>query len=145
MNTLKISMAFKNVFTDSDVLLDLALLREPFYQYTQLLLHESTKNKFRLSTSSLVVANMNYILSKRLGTSNAKEKLKSITNIINILPFENDAIDFAFASKISDFEDAIQCFIAEKHNCEIIVTRNLKDYKNSTIPALTPEHFLRTL
>ena len=138
-------MAFKHLYVDSDVLLDLILLREPFFGYTQLLLHESETNKIDISTSSLVFANMNYILTKKIGTSKAKESLRALRALVNILPFESDAIDWALSSQFTDFEDAIQYHIANKWGADVIITRNVKDYKQATIPVLTAEQFLRTL
>ncbi|MBD1364816.1 PIN domain-containing protein [Mucilaginibacter sp. ZT4R22] len=138
-------MAYRYLYVDSDVLLDLVLLRTPFFGYTQLLLHESEKRKLELRTSALVFANMNYILSKKNGAQAAKESLRTLRSLINILPFEGDSVDWALSSPFADFEDAIQNHIAIKHNCDIIITRNIKDYKQSTIPVLTAEQFLRTI
>ncbi|MDB5149257.1 MAG: hypothetical protein JWQ57_3277 [Mucilaginibacter sp.] len=138
-------MACKHLFVDSDVLLDLALLREPFYPYIQLLLHEGEEQNVKLSTSGLIIANMNYILSKQLGALKAREALKALRMLIGVLSFDAEIIDLALASDFTDFEDDIQYYIAQKHNCDAIITRNIKDYKNSTIPVLTAEQFLNTL
>lgn len=42
-----------------------------------------------------------------------------------------------------DFEDAVQSFCAGKAKAKVIVTRNVKDYKFSTIKAMTPKEFLQ--
>lgn len=138
-------MAYKHLFIDSDVLLDLALLREPFYPYIQLLLHEGEIHNVKLSTSGLIIANMHYIMTKQLGALRAREALKALRRLIGVLSFDSEIIDLALASDFADFEDAIQFYIAQKHNCDAIITRNIKDYKNSTIPVLTAEQFLNTL
>ncbi len=138
-------MTYKRLFLDSDVLLDMFLKREPFFFYTQILLVEGEKRKLEINTSSLVIANINYVLRKQVGQITARENIKALVKSINILPFESDIIDLALVSNIADFEDAIQYFIAQKHNCDLIITRNIKDYKESTIPVLTAEQFLRTL
>ena len=138
-------MVYKHLFIDSDVLLDLALLREPFYPYIQLLLHEGEIHNVKLSTSGLIIANMHYIMTKQLGAMRAREALKTLRRLIGVLSFDSEIIDLALASDFTDFEDAIQFHIAQKHNCDAIITRNIKDYKNSTIPVLTAEQFLNTL
>ncbi|PJJ83445.1 PIN domain-containing protein [Mucilaginibacter auburnensis] len=138
-------MTFKNLYLDSDVLLDMLLFREPFYGYTQLIFHYSENSRFNVSTSSLIFANMNYILSKKMGAVKAKESLRALSDLIEVLPFDKDAVNFALSSSFSDFEDAIQHHIAIKNNCDAIITRNIKDYKQATIPVLTAEQFLRTL
>ena len=45
-------------------------------------------------------------------------------------------------SDFSDFEDAIQYYTAQNHKLTTIVTRNVKDYKNSNLSVETPEFFL---
>lgn len=138
-------MAYNHLFIDSDILLDMLLNRDPYSAYTKFLLFESGTRKIKLSTSSLVIANINYILAKKMGASATKENIAKLIKIINVLPFEGDIIDLALISNITDFEDAIQNLIAERYNCDVIITRNIKDYKRSTITVLTAEQFLNTL
>jgi len=138
-------MTYKHLFLDSDVLLDWLLKSEPFSSYTQTLINESIRQNFKVSTSVLIIANINFILSKRISITNARENIKRVVTLINILPFEAEIINLALASNFSDFEDSIQYHIALRYNCEVIVTRNIKDYKQSTIPVLTAEQFLKTL
>jgi len=94
-------MAYKHLFVDSDVLLDLALLREPFYPYIQLLLHEGEKQNVKLSTSGLIIANMNYILSKQLGAVRARKALKALRALVNVLSLDGEIIDLALTKAIS--------------------------------------------
>jgi predicted nucleic acid-binding protein len=138
-------MAYKKVFIDSDVILDLILWREPFVFYSQVLLNLKFKHNIALNTSPLVMANINYVLAKKVGKEAAKNHIQNLFNFVDVLDFEGDIIKKAVNSLFADMEDAIQFFIAERNNCDVIVTRNIKDYKNSTIPVLTAEQFLRTL
>jgi predicted nucleic acid-binding protein len=138
-------MTYKHLFLDSDVLLDWLLKSEPFSEYSQTLINESISQNFKVSTSALVVANINYILSRKTSNSIAKKGIKTLVNFINILPFEGDIISLALNSTFTDFEDSIQFFIAERYKCDAIITRNTKDYRHSTISVLTAEQFLRTL
>jgi predicted nucleic acid-binding protein len=138
-------MIYKHLFIDSDVLLDMLLTREPFWGYTQLLLLESQNQGIALSTSVLVIANVNYILAKKMGASATKNTIKALVKRINILSFESDIIDLVLTGEFNDFEDGIQYLIAKRYKCDAIITRNIKDYKQSTIPVLTAEQFLRTL
>jgi|ERR1700744_3558802 len=136
-------MVYRHLYIDSDVLLDMLLERQPFFEYSQLLLSQSKLNKIKLSTSALVIANINYIASKKLGNIVAREHIKQLTKLIEILPFEKDVVDKALDSYFVDFEDAIQNFIAEKYACEAIITRNIKDYKQSKLPIYTTEQYLK--
>lgn len=138
-------MIYDNLFIDSDVILDLLLNREPFFPYIKLLFNESTNTSFKLNTSALIIANINYVLSKQVGQAAARESITYLIQQINILPFEKADIEVALTSEFNDFEDAIQYYIASKYNCQAIITRNIKDYRQSSIPVLTAEQFLRTI
>ena len=139
-------MAFKSLFVDSDVILDLFLERQPFYKFSQTLLNSLNQENYQLYTSALIIANVHYFLSKSLSDkSMAKQKIKLLTHFINILSVGIEDIQAAINSTGNDFEDSIQIHIAQKHNCNAIITRNVKDYKHSTIPVLTAEQFLQTL
>jgi len=48
-------------------------------------------------------------------------------------------------SLFKDFEDAIQYYTATQNNVPVILTRNLKDYKQSAIPVMTAEDFLKNI
>ena len=51
----------------------------------------------------------------------------------------------AYRSSIKDFEDALQYFSATESDCEIVITRNGKDFKKSLIPVMTADEFLNSL
>ncbi|MFD0794658.1 PIN domain-containing protein [Mucilaginibacter litoreus] len=138
-------MAYKHLFIDSDIILDMLTDRQPFSTYAEMLLIEKKVSGIKLSTSTLIIGNINYILSRTIGKSGAKEGIKKLLRLLEIFSFEKDAIENALSGSFTDFEDAIQHHIAIKHNCDIIITRNIKDYKQSTIPVLTAEQFLRQL
>lgn len=40
--------------------------------------------------------------------------------------------------------DAVQYTVALTNHCDIIITRNLKDYKHSQLPVMTAEQYLKT-
>jgi predicted nucleic acid-binding protein len=135
-------MTYKSLFIDSDVLLDLLLKREQFYLYTQILLLETVKSGIQLNTSVLVISNVHYILSKSIGSKASKGKIKELIKTVKVLSFEKDVVDEALDSIFEDFEDAIQNLIAIRYNCQAIITRNIKDYKHSSLPVYTTEQYL---
>ena len=138
-------MAYSRLFLDSDVILDIILKRQPFVLYMQELLMQCASRGLELTTSTLVIANMNYILTKEFGAPESKKRLKEIIKVIDVLSFEGEIVGKAIESRFSDLEDAFQHLIAVRNNCDLIITRNVKDYKHSIIPVLTPEQFLKTL
>ncbi|MDF2430616.1 MAG: hypothetical protein JWP44_247 [Mucilaginibacter sp.] len=100
--------------------------------------------KFKIVTSSVAFVNVHYFVDKfdRVNKSNLISGLRSIISIIEV---GETIIDLALKSGINDFEDAVQYYAAVSAKADAIITRNIKDYKLSTIPVLTAEQFLRTL
>ncbi|MBE9586541.1 PIN domain-containing protein [Mucilaginibacter sp. JRF] len=130
---------------DSDIILDMFFERYPFSEYTKLLLIECKNRDIKVSTSAIVIANLNYILSKKLGKTETREKIKELIKWLNILSVESMAIEKGLNSNFSDLEDAFQHFTAERFECQAIITRNIKDYKHATLPVLSAEQFLRSI
>jgi len=95
------------------------------------------------SVSSLCFSNLNYILSKQKNTSEARKILSRFKVLVNVLPVDDKVIELALNSDFRDFEDAIQYYCAIENGIHILVTRNLKDFKQAKIPVLTAEEFIK--
>lgn len=63
----------------------------------------------------------------------------------DVLTISEVEIDKALFSNFNDFEDAMLHYCALKFNCDYIITRDSKDFKNSEIPTLTPTEFLASI
>lgn len=133
------------VLIDTDVILDFLYEREGYYTNAVNIFTLIENKKFKAYVSSLIIWNLFYLLSKYLGSKEARKKIKAFRSIINIIPIDGDIIDLALNSNIKDFEDSIQYFASIKGGIEIIVTRNKKDYPKGTIPIMTPAEFLKTI
>jgi hypothetical protein len=63
-----------------------------------------------------------------------------------VLTTDKDAILQALNPDFRDFEDALQNYSAELNGqVDIIITRNIKDFKNSALGIMTPENYLKTI
>lgn len=72
-----------------------------------------------------------------------KEILRKFRILVKILQCDEKIIDLGLNSHFKDYEDAIQYFTATENKIDCIITRNLKDFKNSKIPVLTAEEYLK--
>lgn len=135
----------KKVFIDSDIILDLLCKREPFYAFAAELFTLGDKGKIELVTTSLVIANVFYILRKAFGIEKAKELLRKLRIITGVIPVNEKAVDLALNSKFSDFEDGLQYFTARENDIRILITRNIKDYKEKDLIIQTPEQYLKSI
>nr|WP_315442247.1 PIN domain-containing protein [uncultured Treponema sp.] len=133
----------KKVFIDTDVILDVALARDPFFSASKIILAMAENNIIIGAISSNCVANIYYILRKTGGNSQARKFISAIVKYITVITIDHKNVLEALKSKFSDFEDALQHYSAIEHQCEYIITRNIEDYKNAEIPVLLPEEFIR--
>lgn len=134
----------KKIFLDSDIILDALLKREPFYIAALSIIDLAHKAHFKAVTSSVVIVNVHYFLSK-LAPVNKIESLRRFRTVVQIVNVDEQIIDMALESNFKDFEDAVQYYTAEKEGCNYIITRNVKDYKNSKISILNAEQFIQML
>ena len=133
----------EKVFVDTNIVIDLLAKREPFYKDAQDLFTLSDKKEIKLQISSLSFANAYYSIVKHHKSVDAKKYLSKFKVLVEILPLEDKAIELALASDFGDFEDELQYFIAMDYECDIIVTRNKKDFKSSKIPIMTAAEYLK--
>jgi len=133
----------KKVFIDTDIVLDVALAREPFFSASKMILAMAENNIIIGNISSNCIANIYYILRKSGGDINARKFIINIVKYIAIITIDHQNVLEALKSKFSDFEDALQHYSAVENQCEYIITRNIEDYKNSKIKVVLPEEFIR--
>jgi len=100
------------------------------------------RSEIELHTSSLVIANIHYFIKKVENHKKAIAKIEKLLQFIRVLSVSEKEIQEAIKSNFKDFEDAIQNFTALNSKVDVLVTRNIKDFKLSSLPILTPTEFL---
>jgi predicted nucleic acid-binding protein len=132
------------VFLDTDVLLDVFLAREPHHTTSLRLLTVLRQKDTACYTSSLALANMNYILSKAKGRDYALGRLRSLRRMVDVASIGQTTVDSALSTPHKDFEDSLQMHCALENGIETLVTRNVRDYPKSKVLVLDPNQYLST-
>ncbi len=134
------------VLLDTCVVLDVLQHREPFWEdaYAVFLAIANRRAEGFLTAKALTDI---YYLTHRI-THDDKETRRVLSTLL--IPFElvdTTSADChqAVASNITDFEDAVMVQTAIRTGIDYIITRNLKDYKDSAVPACLPADFLQKL
>ncbi len=133
------------LFIDTNVLLDLLGEREPFYDSIAKIATIADKGKVKLIVSALSYSTVFYLLSKFENREVVKEKLRRFKVISETSDLTDRIIDKGLSSNFTDFEDALQYHCALIMDCNILITRNAKDFKKSAIPVMTPDEYLKSL
>ena len=136
----------KNIFLDTNIIVDLIADRPPFSKYAIELFSSAEDNKIKLFTSSHSLATTHYLLKKYIEEKELRVILHNLLEFITIIPVDLDVLRKSLNSNQKDFEDAIQIYCASTVNrMEYIVTRNIKDFKNAEIPAILPNEIIAKL
>ena len=130
------------ILVDTNIVLDLLAKRTEFFREAQELFTLSDKKEVKLYISSLTFVNTYYILSQKLKIDNARKVLRKFKVLVEVLPVDDKIIELSLESDFKDFEDAIQYYTAIENEINIIVTRNLKDFKTAKIPVLTAKDYI---
>ena len=132
----------ENLLIDTNIIVDLLSKRKNFYQEAQELFTLADEQEVKLYISSLTFANTHYLLSKELNSNEARKVLIKFKLLVSILPLNDKILELALSSDFNDFEDGIQYYTALENKLNIIITRNKKDFKISTLPVLTAREYL---
>lgn len=133
------------VLIDTDVLIDVALDRQPFADHAAAVLDAAQRGTLQAFIAWHSLANFYYIVSTPSGNPAAREFIGELLDFIEVAPVSTDDARYALSLKLNDFEDALQVAAAQASHAGRILTRNLKHYRKSPIPAETPQQFGKSL
>jgi len=133
------------VFLDTNIMLDVLGEREPFYLNAAQIATLADNKRIEMVVSTLSYATVSYFLTKYEGPEKTKNKLRMFKVISTVCELDEKIIERGLNSKFKDFEDALHYFSALKHECDMIITRNEKDFILAQIPVMNPTEFLISL
>ncbi len=133
------------ILIDTDVLIDLALDRNPHAGPASELLDYLEIHQRRAFVAWHSLSNFFYLVSPARGRRSTREFLVDLTRFLTVAPSDTDALRFAAELPMNDFEDSLQVAAARACGASFIATRNTSDYTHSPIPALSPTAVLEEL
>lgn len=133
----------KQYFIDTDVMLDWLLAREPFAQPARELVRMAENNQCELFVSSMCISTITYFLQQSFKTDEVRRKLKALLSVVEVLPSPKSVFQQAIASSFKDLEDGYQHYTAAHAGViDVIITRNISDYKHSALVVALPSDIL---
>jgi predicted nucleic acid-binding protein len=133
------------VFIDTNVMLDFLGEREKFYLDAAKIATLADQKKITLVVSALSYATVSYFITKYEGIEKTKNKLRKFKVLSSICELDEKIIEQSLGSEFKDFEDALQYFSALRTECNVLITRNEKDFKLARLPIMNPKEFLNSL
>lgn len=136
----------KSVLIDTDVILDFFFDRRPYSDDAAKVLALCESKVITGYVTSVIISNTYYLLRQTSRHEKVVEKLKQLLYLTDVLVTDKETIKLALNSVFKDFEDALQNYSAEINgNIDVIITRNVKDFKNSTLGIMTPDIYLNLI
>ena len=133
------------ILIDTDVLIDVALDRQPFSDAASELLDRLQTGPKRAFVAWHSLSNFYCLVTPAGGGSDARDFITELIRFVAVADCGTDAIGFAAGLGMEDFEDAMQVAAARACGARFVVTRNARDFRRSPIPAITPAEALESL
>ena len=130
---------------DGNIILDVLQNREPHIVDSAKIWKLCETDQAEGYVSALTFSNLVYIMRKELSPEKINEVFKSLGLIFRFTDLTVSDLTKAAEQQWDDFEDALQAATAERIHADNIITRNVKDFKQSKIVAFTPTEFLARL
>lgn len=130
------------ILLDTDILIDIALDRQPHSESASKLLDLVELGSERASIAWHSISNLYYLVSPTRGDMSTREFIVELTRFVEVAITDSESIRYAAELPMSDFEDAMQVAAARACGARYIVTRNIRDYDRSPIPAVSPQQAL---
>ena len=133
------------ILLDTNIILDVALNRQPFYAESQQVLLLVYNQQVAGYISASTFSDIYYIIRKQKGRESTWDFLKRIVTFCQVATVDRSAIQMALNTNFRDFEDAIQYATAIINQLEVIVTRDPQDFPVETPRILTPTQLIQEL
>ena len=130
------------VMLDTNIILDVWLARKPYWENSASLLAKVENKKLTGYLCPTTITTLHYLGRKALGENKIRSLLKLLLNICKVGQMSSKVFEIALSSDVKDFEDAVVEAVSIKCGVDLIITRNVKDFKYSKIPAKEPGYLL---
>jgi len=128
---------------DTCVIIDALQNRIPFDEDARKIFRALAKEQFTGYITAKEAADIFY-LTHRFTHDNDQTRtiMSKLLAVFDLLDTAADDCRNALFSQVTDFEDAMMIETALREKIDCIVTRNIRDYKDSSIEVFTPQQFL---
>lgn len=133
----------KHYLVDTNVIIDMLLDREDA-DAACAVFDGAERGDYSLHICALSFTTMFYSLRKILSIEDRINALTQLNEAMEVAVVDSNVIDMALNSGWKDFEDAVQNFSAvADHQISAIITRNTKDFKDSSLEVIDSVEFLK--
>ncbi len=133
------------ILIDTNIILDLLCNRKEFVEDSAKIFKLCEIKKISGYISALSIPNIVYIMRKELDEQKIREVIEKLSLVFDIVDLKGDDLKKATSLNFSDYEDAVHSQQATRIRADYIITRNIKDYKNSKVMAIKAAELLERI
>lgn len=130
---------------DNNIVIDHIDRREPFYELSRRVCLLGVVGEANTYISVNMLTDIYYLLRKDYGSQGAQDLIENNLSFLQLIGISAEDAQKALAARWGDFEDCPVARCAEKIKADYIVTRNVKDFRSSSVEAVTPEELFDRL
>ncbi|MDE6212068.1 MAG: PIN domain-containing protein [Lachnospiraceae bacterium] len=131
------------VLIDTNVIIDALTSRKPWSESAEQIFIMSANHMMDMYITASSATDIYYLVKKYLHSADqAKRVMEKLYSLIGILTVSGAECIDALASSVSDYEDAVVERVSVKADMDFIITRNVKDYQQGLVKALSPDDFI---
>lgn len=133
------------ILIDLNVILDVLQERQPHFQASSAVIDRALAGSTSACIPAHAVTTIHYLVSRYGTRRSANRAIDWLMNHFRVTAVTSEVLARARALDWPDFEDAVVAAAAEADGCSTIITRNVADFRDSPVPARTPEEYLLIL
>jgi predicted nucleic acid-binding protein len=132
----------KIILVDLNVILDYLNKREGHEKALEIIIQICLKN-VKGYVCAHEITTLSYFLEKENKDRNKNIKIiAGILKMFEIVEINKAILERALLSNINDYEDAVVVESAKEKGVDYIITKNIRDFKDSQIKVVMPEEYL---
>ena len=130
---------------DLNELLDVLQNREPHYADSARVLSAARSGEWEPLIPFHAVTTIFYLIERAQDAATANQTVDWLLQHFEVSSADKTTLVQARSLKMRDFEDAVVASAAARQGCDFIVSRNVVDFSNSPVKAVSPTDFLEIL
>lgn len=133
------------VLVDLNVILDVLLDREPHAEASAAVWASIEGGAARGLLAAHAVTTLHYVAARAGGRPFADRCVVDVLKVFEVAPVDGAVVGEALALGWTDFEDAVCASAARASGCNVVVTRDPRGFKGSTVPGMAPREALAAI
>ncbi len=130
---------------DTNIILDNINKREGFYELARKVCMLGITREAKTFIAVNILTDLFYLLKRDYGSKVTQEMIEANLSYLHPIGVTADDAKAALTKKWDDFEDCLLAECAAKIKADYIITRNVKDFTQSKVTAITPAELFEKL